>query len=62
MVPEIKGATGKTFCHFGPFFGPNNPKNQNFEKMKNSPGNIITLHKCTKNNYYYATLFMRYNV
>ena len=25
------------------------PENQNFEKMKKTPGDIITLHKCTKN-------------
>ena len=24
-------------------------KNQNFEKMKKTPGDIIILHKCTKN-------------
>ena len=29
---------------------PNNPKNQNFEKMKKSPGDIIILHKCTIND------------
>ena len=27
----------------------NNPKNQNFEKMKKTPGDTIILHKCTKN-------------
>ena len=38
--------------HFGLFFAllpPNSPKNQNFEKMKKTPGDIIILHKCTKN-------------
>ena len=42
----------RIFCHFGPFFAllpPNNPKNQNDEKMKKSPGHII-LHKCTIND------------
>ena len=34
---------------FLPFQPPNNPKNQNFEKLKKSPGVIIILHKCTKN-------------
>ena len=33
--------------HFLPFHLPNNPKNQNLEKMKKTPGNIIILHKCT---------------
>ena len=29
---------------------PNNPKNQNFEKMTKTPGDIIILHKFTKNH------------
>ena len=36
--------------YFLPFYPPNNPKNQNFEKMKKTPGDIIILHKCTKNH------------
>ena len=36
--------------HFLPFDLPNNPKNQNFEKMKQNPGDIIILHKCTIND------------
>ena len=36
--------------HFLPFYLPNNPENQNFEKMKNTLGDIINLHKCTINN------------
>ena len=36
--------------HFLPFYLPNNPKNQNFEKMKKFPGDIIILHKYTKNH------------
>ena len=36
--------------HFLPFYPPNNPKNQNFEKMKKPPGDIITLHMCTIND------------
>ena len=35
---------------FLPFYIPNNPKNQNFEKMKKPPWNIITLHMCTIND------------
>ena len=37
MVPGILGVADKIFCHFGsflPFYSPNNPENQNFEKMK----------------------------
>ena len=55
MVPEIWSMTDKTFCHirhFLHFYPCNNPKNQNFEKIKNKkqPGDIIILHKCTKNH------------
>ena len=35
--------------HFLHFFSPNNPKNQTFEKMKKTPGDIIILHTCTIN-------------
>ena len=28
----------------------NNPKNQNFEKMKKTSGDIVILLKCTKNH------------
>ena len=36
---------------FFPFYPPNNPKNQNFEELKKkNPGDIIILHKCTKNH------------
>ena len=50
MAPEIWSATDRTFCHFGPFFASyptNNPKNQNFEKIKKTPGDIITLYLYT---------------
>ena len=36
--------------HFLPFYPPNNPKYQNLEKVKKTPGDIITLHMCTINN------------
>ena len=35
---------------FCPFTPPNNSKNQNFEKMKITPGDIIILHMCTIND------------
>ena len=42
--------------HFGQFFAllppsplPKSPKNQNFEKMKKTPGDLIILHMCTIN-------------
>ena len=36
--------------HFLPFYPPKNLKNQNFEKMKKPIGDIIILHKRTKNH------------
>ena len=53
MVPEISSVMDRIFCHFGlfkPFSPLNNPKNQNFEKLKIPHGDIIILHKCTKNH------------
>ena len=42
---------GQNFCHFGPFFCPFTPKNQDFKKMKKkTPRDIIILHKCTIND------------
>ena len=39
--------------HFGLLFAllppSNSRKNQNFKKMKKTPGDVIILHKCTKN-------------
>ena len=38
--------------HFLPFQPPNNPKNQNFEKLKKASGDIIILHmRIIKDNY-----------
>ena len=36
--------------HFLHFYALNNTKNQNFEKLKKTPGDIIILHKCIKNH------------
>ena len=36
--------------HFLPFYSPDNPENQNLEKMKKIPGNIIISHKSTVND------------
>ena len=50
MVPEIWSMADRIFCHFGlcfPFYPPKNLKNQNFEKMKKRPGDIIILNNCT---------------
>ena len=46
MIPSYQVRQTGFFCHFEPFFAflpPNNPKNQNFEKMKKMPGDIMTL-------------------
>ena len=38
--------------HFLSFYSTKNQKNLNFEKTKKKLGDIITLHKCTKNHDY----------
>ena len=51
MVPEIWSTKDIIFVilgHFLPFYPTNNPKNQNFEKMKKNPGDIIILHLCKR--------------
>ena len=54
IVPEIWSMTDRIFWHFGPFFAlnylHNNPKNQNLEKMKERPRDIIILQISTINN------------
>ena len=46
---------------FLPFYPTNNPKNQNFEKMKKRPGDIIILHNYIKNHdnmlYYFLPFY-----
>ena len=37
---------------FLPFYPPSNPKNQNFEKLKERPKEIIILNMCTINDNY----------
>ena len=52
MFPEILRATDRIFVildNFLPLYPPNNLKNQNFQKMKTTTGDIIILHMCTKN-------------
>ena len=63
--------TDRTFSHFGPFFDllapspppPNNPENQNFEKMKKTLGDIIVLHMCTinENHMMYGSRHIEHN-
>ena len=36
--------------HFLPFYTSSNLKNENFEKLKKIPGDIIILYKCAKNH------------
>ena len=47
--------------HFLPFYPIGNTKNQNFEKMKKTPGDIIILYMCTINANHYVR-FLRYGV
>ena len=52
-VPEIWPMTDVTIFHFGLFFAllpHNSPKHKKFKKMKKTPGDIIILYNCTKNN------------
>ena len=53
MVPEIWYNWRTEFFvildYFLHFYLLNNPKNQNFEKLKKASRDIIILHKCTKN-------------
>ena len=53
-VPQIWYVTDVILIfHFGLFFAlfnhRNSPKNQNFKRMKITPGDIIILHMCTEN-------------
>ena len=53
MVPEIWSMTDNFFVILDLFFAllyAPNPKNQNFEKMKKQPGDIIILNMCTIND------------
>ena len=69
MVPEIWSAKDR-ISHFGPFFTlftpppSNNPKNQNFEKLKKLPGDIIILHTYTINDNHmiYSSWDMKHDV
>ena len=49
--------------HFLLFYSPNNPKNQNFQKMKKMPGDIIILHMCNINGNHmmYGSWDMKHN-
>ena len=53
MVPKIWRMTDRIFVildHFLPFYPPNNPKNQNFDKIKKLPTDTIILQMCTIND------------
>ena len=64
MVPETWSATDFFFVildYFLPFYPPNNPENQNFEKLKKLLIDIIILHMCTinKNHVMYVSWDMK---
>ena len=54
MVPNMWSAMERILCYFGPFwaFTPLATKleNQNFQKMKKTPGDITILYMRTLNN------------
>ena len=67
MAPEIWSVTDRMFCHLGLFLlfyppplplPPNNSENQDFEKMKKMPENII-LQMCIINQNH-DVWFLRY--
>ena len=53
-VPEMSSVTELFVIlgYFLPFYTTNNLKNQNFEKMKNAPGDIMILHSRNTNYNY----------
>ena len=52
MAPQTWSMTDRIVIlnHFLPFYPPNSLKNQNFEKLKKMPRDIIILHMCTLND------------
>ena len=52
-------ATPNILEHFLPFYPPN-PKNQNFEEIKKTHGNIIILHMCPINDNH--TMYGSWNI
>ena len=53
MVTEIWSVMNRIFCHIGhffPFYPCNSPKNENFQKIDKTPGDMIILHIGTKNH------------
>ena len=51
IIPEIWKVTGRIFCHFGTSFARfSNLENQNFEKIKKMPVDVIILQMCTIND------------
>ena len=59
MIPKIWSMADRIFS----CFGPNSPENQNCEKLKKTPGDIIILHKCAikDNHMIYASWDMKCN-
>ena len=57
-ISWVWSMTDIVFCHFAyifPFYPTNNPKNQNFERTKKMPIDIVILHLCTKNHMVYGS-------
>ena len=51
------GVRHSIFCHFRLFFATNNLQDQNFEKLKKTPRDIIGLLLCTINESYHVYVF-----
>ena len=49
MVPEIWSMTDRFFLSFWTILPSIDPENQNFEKMKKNPEDIVILQMCTIN-------------
>ena len=63
IVPEVWSMTDRNFCHFGLFFvfyPLNNPKNQNFEKLKKTPGDKYAILLYMLYCYTYMIIYMLY--
>ena len=50
IVPDRWSVTDRIFCHL-PFYPSNNLKNQNFEKLKKAPQDVIIVYKCKNHDH-----------
>ena len=64
IIPEISSTTDRTFCHFGPFFSQNSPKQHEKSKLKKWKKAWRYHHftQVSQKSWSYAILFLRYSV